>query len=77
MIETEETRRKHSVDRDAAKKYLREKFGMKTAAEIVPPATDEHMRKEHGIILTDPPCPICEERKRKARERVKRYRSKK
>lgn len=76
MIETDESRRKSDADRQAAKKYLRGKFGLKTAAEILPQATEEHLLSEHGLSTTSVPCPICEERKRKSRERVKRHRSK-
>ena len=69
MIETETTRKSAQIDRESAKKYLREKFGLKTASEIVP--------LEKKPSPSDTPCPICEDRKRKSRERVKRYREKK
>jgi hypothetical protein len=69
MIETQDQRDKLR----RLEKLSREERAARYATRM---GTPEHMLEEHGLVEVEKGCPICEERKRKARERVKRYRTK-
>jgi len=79
MIETKESREEFEKRREKARAAMKAAIRgeLPFSEENAPQAREEHMKSEHGLIVENTLCPICEDRKRKARERVKRYRSKK